>query len=61
MSVPTLTPLALRLALSGINAGLETAKSGQTDAGLRLIEHAAEYLASFIPTTEDKRKCQHIA
>lgn len=44
-----LSPLSLSLALSAIRSGIETVRNGQTEAGLRLVEHGADYLEPFLP------------
>lgn len=47
-----LRPTHVMLALSSYREGIKLIRSGQTDAGLRLIEHGADYLQQFIETPD---------
>lgn len=51
----TLSPLNLSIALSAIIEGVKAVRSGQTEEGLRLIEHAVEYLEKFLPNGEQQK------
>lgn len=49
-----ISELSLRIALTAIREGHDIIRSGQTEPGLRLIAHGADYLQTFLPTPEPR-------
>jgi hypothetical protein len=47
-----LRPIHIQLALTALSEGAQAIRAGQTDAGLRLIEHGGQYLQQFLDRPE---------
>lgn len=47
-----LRPIHITLAMSAVREGAALIRAGQTEAGLRLIEHGERYLSEFLETPD---------